>query len=253
MTIKDIYSRIIRRMEAVEMTELAVGDAAGKREAVRNIRRRIEAGKSAGVNVSTIEAIAPVLKTSVSWLLRAEGPEEIDLENGGTIPLVGFVGAGAEAQLYSEGQGPFDYVEAPEGSTEKTVAVQIKGESLGRAFNSWLVFYDDIRGPPTDDLLSKLCVVGLADGRVLVKILEKGGIPKTFNLYPNTEGGVIYDAVVEWAAKVKTAMLHFAYPVRHVALADAGVLRSGLLLRPLSYDPFEGSIKSLRINVGIRA
>jgi transcriptional regulator with XRE-family HTH domain len=144
------------------------------------------------------------------WIDRAAKVFDIDPgllvseSDGTTVPVVGHVGAGAEAHLYSEGQGPFDYVEAPEGSTDETVAVQIKGDSLGRAFNDWLIFYDDVRGPPTDDLLSKLCVVGLADGRVLVKILERGGIPNTFNLYPNTDSGVIYDAVVEWAAKVKT-------------------------------------------------
>src|SRR5579864_2755297 len=32
------------------------------------------------------------------------------------VPVVGFVGAGAEAHFYAEGQGPFDEVAAPDGA-----------------------------------------------------------------------------------------------------------------------------------------
>jgi hypothetical protein len=120
----------------------------------------------------------------------------------GQVAVVGYVGAGAAMQLYSEGQGPFDFVDAPDGSTDDTVAVEIRGESLGALFDQWLVYYDDVRDPPGASLVGHLCVVGLLDGRVLVKKLQRGQLPGHFNLLSNTEAP-IYDVEVAWAAKVK--------------------------------------------------
>ena len=119
------------------------------------------------------------------------------------IPLVGHVGAGSEALLYSAGQGPFDEVDAPDGSTDATVAVEVRGESLGALFDRWLVFYDDVRDPPGSKEIGKLCVVGLTDGRVLVKKLVRGQLPGLFTLLSNVEPP-IYDVAVEWAARVTT-------------------------------------------------
>ena len=89
-----------------------------------------------------------------------------------SAPLVGYVGAGAIAHFYADGQGPFDDVDAPLDSKPTTVAVQIRGHSLGALFDNWLVFYDDVRDPPDDSLVGRMCVCGLTDGRVLIKALE---------------------------------------------------------------------------------
>src|ERR1700678_2226491 len=66
----------------------------------------------------------------------------------GRVPLVGYVGAGAIAHFYADGQGPFDEVSAPDAASASTVAVQIRGHSLGALFDSWLVFYDNVREGP---------------------------------------------------------------------------------------------------------
>jgi hypothetical protein len=87
-----------------------------------------------------------------------------------------------------------------ETATTSSVAVEIKGSSLGEVFDRWLVFYDDVRQPVTPDLIGKLCVVGLSDDRVLIKTLERGRNGR-FNLKSNTEP-VIQDAEVRWAAPV---------------------------------------------------
>lgn len=124
---------------------------------------------------------------------------------GGTaraeVPIVGYVGAGAEAHFYAEAQGPIDYVESPDGATESTVAVIVRGTSLGELFDSWLVFYDDVRSPVTNDLIGKLCVVGLTDGRVLVKKLQRSKSPGLYHLISNTEGAIT-DVGLDWAAMV---------------------------------------------------
>jgi transcriptional regulator with XRE-family HTH domain len=120
----------------------------------------------------------------------------------GRVPLVGYVGAGAIAHFYADGQGPFDEVPAPDSASAKTVAVQIRGHSLGALFDNWLVFYDDVFDPPDEYLVGRMCVCGLSDGRVLVKALKRGQTLGQWTLLSNTEPP-IYDVSLDWAAMVR--------------------------------------------------
>lgn len=121
----------------------------------------------------------------------------------GTVPLVGYVSAGAATHRFNVGDGELERVRAPEDATENTVAVEVRGDSLGSFFDRWLVYYDDVRSPVTSDLLNKLCVVGLAeDGGTFVKRLRSSKTTGLFHL-EGQFGDTIHDAAVEWAAKVK--------------------------------------------------
>jgi transcriptional regulator with XRE-family HTH domain len=120
----------------------------------------------------------------------------------GKVPLVGYVGAGAIAHFYADGQGPFDEVPAPDAASPSTVAVQIRGHSLGALFDNWLVFYDNVEDPPEERLIGRMCVCGLSDGRVLVKALKRSQIPGLWTLLSNTEPP-IYDVALDWAAVVR--------------------------------------------------
>lgn len=139
----------------------------------------------------------------ISQAARGFGVSEADIiAERNKVPLVGYVGAGSHAYLFSEGQGPFDEVDAPEGSTEDTVAVEIRGDSLGSFFDQWVVYYDDVHTPPTSSMMNKLCVVGVADGRILIKKLVRGTLPGHYTLLSQFEPP-IYDVLIEWAALVK--------------------------------------------------
>ncbi len=119
-----------------------------------------------------------------------------------SAPLVGYVGAGAVTHFYADAQGPFDDVDAPLDSKPTTVAVQVRGHSLGVLFDNWLVFYDDIRNPPDDSLIGRMCVCGLSDGRVLIKSVKRSPQTGLWNLLSNTEPP-IYDVGLDWAAPVR--------------------------------------------------
>lgn len=147
------------------------------------------------------EAIGHATGYRGRWLFDGTGPRKGATPL--TVPLVGYVGAGAQTHAFGEGQGPFDDVEAPEDANEKTVGVEVRGESLGALFDQWLVFYDDVNDPPHEGMMKRLCVCGLSDGRVLIKLLTHGQLAGHFNLLSNTEPP-IYDAIVEWAAIVKS-------------------------------------------------
>lgn len=150
------------------------------------------AGSKRNLSIANLNKIAAALDVS---------PKDI-LEQQPVVPVVGYVGAGAEMHLYAFADSPNDFVPMPENGNENTVAVEVRGSSLGSIFDTWLVYYDQIHTPPTPNMLGKLCVVGLADDRVLVKRLRKGSAPGIYNLESNTEG-LIEDVEVMWAAQVK--------------------------------------------------
>jgi SOS-response transcriptional repressor LexA len=139
-------------------------------------------------------------KASPVWLLTGEGGVDIR-----TVPLVGYVGAGAEAHFYGAGQASDEEVSAPEGASPDTVAVEVRGDSLGAFFERWLVFFDDVRRPVTEDLIGRLCVVGLTDDRVLIKKLTRSRNGSLFHLLSQS-GDPILDVEVQWAARVKQMM-----------------------------------------------
>jgi hypothetical protein len=139
------------------------------------------------------------------WLLTGRDPMRPGDPNEPEPPrvqVVGYVGAGAETHLYEVGQGGLDEVDPPT-ATEDTVAVEIRGDSLGQFFNRWLVFYDDVRRAVTPDLLGELCVVGLTDGRVLVKQIQRGHTEGTFILASLADKPIV-DVAIQWAAKVNS-------------------------------------------------
>lgn len=178
----------------------------GQSELARRVRMKpqgvqsIIAGKVA--RPKKLREIAAAVGVSQEYLLGETDDLRGEPSASGLVPLVGYVGAGAEAHYYAEAQGPFDMVPAPDGSTESTVAVEIRGESLGSFFDHWLVFYDDVRAPVTADLIGKLCVVGLPDDRILIKKLQRSRAPGFYHLLSQTEDPIL-DAEVMWAARVK--------------------------------------------------
>lgn len=117
------------------------------------------------------------------------------------VKIKGYVGAGAKAHFYAVSDEDYEEVEAPVGASDKTVAVEIKGSSFGPLLNTWLVFYDDVRSPVTEDLIGEVCVVGLADDRILIKEIRRDR--RGYRLLSNNPAEPPIENVrIEWAAKV---------------------------------------------------
>lgn len=146
----------------------------------------------------------------VTYILKGDRQikaDEVDiireyLELDGSVPIVGTVRAGDEAYFYGSGDDPSERAPGIPKASPMTVAVEIRGDSLGPAFNGWLAYYDDRRDPITTDMLNRLCVVGVSDGRVLIKIPRTARGKGLYHLHPNVPGEVITDARIEWAARV---------------------------------------------------
>lgn len=187
-----IGDRIARARQAKGMSQRALALAVGTAQTTISSweRNRTEPTR------------ADVERVALALLMK---PSELEMSGADAehrqVPVVGYVAAGSAAVLYSEGQGNLDYVAAPDNAGPKTVAAEIRGDSLGPVLDNWLVFYDDVRSPVTPDMFNRLCVVGLADGRVLVKRLRPAA-NGLFHLDSNSNEPTLTDQTVEWAAVV---------------------------------------------------
>lgn len=221
---KSVLSRIDRRIKAITPTgkKLLSDRAVSIRcdlnpDWLQNARKQVKNHRQKAFAVDTLEKLARGLRTTQQWLLREEGPEvgtafpavvdgpvhSPSSFGGGVpegVPLVGFVRAGAEAVYLPLNESEWDRVPAPEGSTATTRALEIRGDSLGELFDRWLVYFNDEHRQITPDLVNKLCVLELEDGRTLVKKIKRTG-PDAYELLSNTEPP-IRNARIVWAARV---------------------------------------------------
>jgi transcriptional regulator with XRE-family HTH domain len=165
-----------------------------------------ELAERAGLSVSQVSRIErgkrqPTLRDLHSFARALRIPVAALVEQS-PVNIVGYVGAGGEAVFYDHGQGPFEEVQRPPEASDRTVAVLVRGDSMsGTADDGWILYFDDVREPPADDLLGSLCVVGLSDGRILCKRLHRGRIIGKFDLF-STNASPMLDQDVAWAAKV---------------------------------------------------
>jgi len=119
------------------------------------------------------------------------------------VPIVGYVGAGDAAHYYAVSQGDLERVQAPKDTTKETVALEIRGESLGPAFNRWIVYYDDAGEGVRPEYVGRLCVVGLLDDRILVKVIRRSKQRGLFDLESNNPTEKVIEGVeISWAALV---------------------------------------------------
>lgn len=78
----EILTRIEQRLADVQLSASAASRAAGKPEAIRNLKRAVVNGGRRGITTGTLSALAPVLKTSTAWLMTGEGsPDHLDVQS----------------------------------------------------------------------------------------------------------------------------------------------------------------------------
>lgn len=122
--------------------------------------------------------------------------------NMATVPIVGYVGAGGSIS-FDGGQGPFGEADMPpKDGKPSLVAVIVRGDSMsGMLEDGWTIYYDNRRDPPDETLHAKLCIVGLADGRVLIKKLYPGRKRGHYDLH-SVNAPALLDQPVTWAARI---------------------------------------------------
>lgn len=133
-------------------------------------------------------------RVSPEWLLLGIG------EDGRKpVPLVGYVGAGAEVFPIDDG-GSLDDVDPPPGCGPDAVAVRVKGDSMyPRYMEGDLLIYD--QHTTIEQASGHECVVSLPDGRKYVKIVRKQS--NGMVTLESWNAPALLDLSVEWVAIIQ--------------------------------------------------
>jgi phage repressor protein C with HTH and peptisase S24 domain len=190
--LSDVLERINKRLEAVGLSESGAALKAGlSADAIRNMRRAVAAGKTqTGASIKTLSALAPVLKTSVGWLLEESGAEV----TGATVPLMGYMGAGAEIMPDFEQVPPegLDQFEMPFDIPADLIAFQVRGDSMLPVYHDGhVVFVYREQTRPLEAFFGRDAAVRTSDGRRFIKT-----VLMSFNAKP------IENVRLEWIGEV---------------------------------------------------
>lgn len=156
---------------------------------------------SRGIKPKAAASYARALGVSAGWLLTGEGKQGF-----AGVPLVGYVGAGAEVLPVDGGARELDRVAAPPGCPDDAVALKVKGDSMYPAYRDGdiIIYAERLENDPSairEQLLGQECVLQLVDGASFVKTIEAGADAETFTL-TSYNASPIRDARIWWAARV---------------------------------------------------
>lgn len=153
----ETLARIEKRLTAVGLSASRAGKLAGAPDAIRDLRRAVNGkdDRRRGISVASLTKLAPVLDTSVGWLMTGEGEENsltehhTDAERGmaaelearrpktrsrqgyGDIPILG-TAAGSLGQGAFEISDPIDHIQRPPSlmGAPDVYAIYVKGDSM---------------------------------------------------------------------------------------------------------------------------
>ncbi|KAB2656294.1 helix-turn-helix domain-containing protein [Brucella tritici] len=178
----DISRKVKAILTLKHWTQTKFGDAVGVSQSTVN--RWLKGTEPEGAH-----------RDRINEIFLSEFPDEGETR---TVPLIGRIGAGQA--VYPLEDGGYDEVEAPLDAHPDTVAAEVIGDSMFPVFQDrWLIFWS--RQLPPAELINKLCVVHLEDGRRLVKTLRVGSEPGLWTLSSFNASDIV-DVPVTWAAPI---------------------------------------------------
>jgi len=156
-------------------------------------------GKTSMPQGDMLIALADMAGVTPRQLLK----EKLPPDGYRRVRVIGFVGAGAAVYAFENLGLNADQptVDVP-ADAQGNAALTVKGDSLyPDAEEGWSVVY--IGGKTTDEkeIVGRLCVVQLEDGRMLVKKVQPGSKRRLYNLI-STNAPIMEDQRLAWAARV---------------------------------------------------
>lgn len=150
-----------------------------------------------GMSMDEAKAIAEQLLVPVTEVMRQAGIEVLD--DVRKVPVAGYIGVGCTATLLPN--GTHDQVIAPADTPAGCFALQLR--MVNNAKDGWLYFVAGTQTPPSE-VLDKLCVTALKDGRLLMAVIRRGYKRDLYNLVLTCEEkqSVLENKEVAWATRV---------------------------------------------------
>lgn len=154
-----------------------------------------------GLKMGAAERYSRAFGVTAGWLLTGEGK---DL--GHSLPIMGFIGAGAEILPEFEQVPPegLDQIELPFPVPPDLIGLEVKGDSMLPRYEDGdvVVVWRDQRGA-IDGLLGEEAAVRTERGQRFLKRLLRGPRKGTFNLEStNASSKTIEGVRIEWASEV---------------------------------------------------
>jgi DNA-binding XRE family transcriptional regulator len=147
------------------------------------------------------------LPMNEAWARRlapALGVRPDQLWEGPTVPVIGYVGAGARVYAYDDLLNSDDSIARPPMTQGDLLAVEVKGDSmLPLAEEGWHIVYTAEATVDEHLVMNRVCVVQLElDDSMLVKRVLRGSKPYHYHL-ASLNAPMIEDVRLRWAAVVK--------------------------------------------------
>lgn len=149
---------------------------------------------------------AKAYKVRAEWLYSNVGA----MREQADVPIIGRVGADPTGRILRlHGQAANDSAPMPTGGTSDSVALEVDGHSMrGFADDGALVYFEDQRTPPTEDMIGEIVVVQIAgdgddvdDEDVVIKRLQRGRSDDLYDL-ESIVGPPMRDVRIRWAAEI---------------------------------------------------
>ncbi len=203
MELEDILARVETRLQALGLSAHAASLAARKPDAIRNLKRAVKNGDRRGITTETLAALAPVLKTSASWLLEGVG----DPNAGTEVKVAGRIGAGAEILPEYE-QIPEDglfEISVPFATPADTIAFEVEGDSMWPRYNSGDVVICWRQSEDAENVVGREAAVRTRDGRRYLKRVRRGAVAGTYDLESHNAAPIRGIEIV-WAAAIQAVV-----------------------------------------------
>lgn len=209
MKADELRSRIRSRLEATGKKAVPVAVQIGKgRDYLTDFLK--EGSKKQSLGWDVLSALARELECSIEYLTddAVTNPEP---PTAGMVRVIGKVGANPEGTvLLALGDPGSELVSRPPGGTDKAVALEVTGHSMRSiADDGALIYFEDQRRPPTEDMLGEAVVLETDTDEVLVKRLLRGSKPGLYDL-ESVEGATRRDVKVRWAAHITAIIPRYA-------------------------------------------
>jgi transcriptional regulator with XRE-family HTH domain len=197
---------------AEKIADMEIHERLKKARELAGFRKAADAARALGIAYSTYaghengvrgafkidDAVryAKRCRVNLEWLLTGHG----DPGRLKGVPVVGYVGAGAEV-FPEDVEGQSERVDPPAGADSDCVALMIRGDSMHPIGDGWLIFYKRDHDGVPDDCIGRLCVVKVLDGPTLLKEIHRGKSTKLWTLH-SWNAPARENVRVEWAARV---------------------------------------------------
>jgi hypothetical protein len=202
MDAKLLRKRIADRLKEVGKKSVPVSEALGKgRDYLPDFLR----GKKESIGIEILGPLADQLECDVSYLVDPDAPVWPAAPREVLIRIRGQVGASPDGQIiFSTGDALNDFALMPQGATPNSTALLVRGHSMrGVADDGSLIFYEEVRTPPTPDMLGHVVVVETEAGDVLIKRLLRGERRGHYDL-ESIVGPTLFNQRLRWAAHLQS-------------------------------------------------